>query len=373
MKNNIVLPALLLTASLPASAAMIDLTGIGYVTYGDFNSYSMPIAAIQAGCTNFNNTCPYYIQSGPGQIQDLIVVATGAAGQGVNENFVGMDNAYSTPSGVSGSNFFSTPTFADPIEQGTINNEQSTTWDSSLLALKSFLNGDAMTFFFNNNNLNGANEQSLAAWAQIEVTDANGNRMGIFDFTNNGGTYDLVSEGGGGTFLGDVGNYSSSGSGPLIGDNAATDYVLAGGPICINLTLSPGTPVPVSCSSPLAEEGPINHNLGADTAAYAVVAPELNTLLSSLFALDDAALSQFTMHIDLRLGCDTGFGVAGDEICSGAQSGFGKNINNGYEQLFIGTSRIAIPPPPNLVPAPGVLFLFASGLIALGLRRYVKP
>jgi hypothetical protein len=366
MKNNIVLPALLLTASLPVSAAMIDLTGIGYVTYGDFNSYSMPIAAIQAGCTNFNNTCPFYVQSGPGQIQDLIVVATGASGKNVNENFAGMDNAYSTPSGVSGSNYFSTPTDADPAELGTINNDKSTTWDSSLLALKSFLNGDAMTFFFNNNNLNGANEQSLAAWAQIEVTDNMGNRVGIFDFTNNGGAYNLVSEGGGGAFLGDVTSYTSTGAGPTVGTNASTDYVLAGGPICIDTTSNPSTPIPVSCSSPDANEGPINHNLGADTAAYAIIAPELNMLLSSLFALDDLLLQDYTMHIDLRLGCDPSFGGANDENCTGAMSGFGKNVNNGFEQLFIGTSRMA----PPRIPEPGIVFLFACALIALGLRRY---
>ena len=364
MKHNIVLPALLLTASLPASAAMIDLSGIGYVTYGDFNSYSMPIAAIQAGCTNFNTSCPYYIQSGPGQISDLIVVATGASGGPVNTNFAGMDNAYATPSGVSGSNFFTTGTTTDPDEVSTFTGDTDERWDSSLLALKSFLNGDAMTFFFNNNNLNGGFEQSLAAWAQIEVTDAAGGRVGIFDFTNNGGAYDLVSEGGGGTFLGDVGLYNSTGTGPLVGDNSSTDYVLAGGPICINLSISPGTPIPVSCSSPAAEQGPINHNLGADTAAYAVVAPELNALLAGLFALDDATLAQYTMHIDLRLGCDPGFGTATDEICIGELSGFGKNINNGYEQLFIGTAQLT----PPRIPEPGILFLFATGLLALGVR-----
>jgi hypothetical protein len=370
MIRNIVLPALLLTASLPASAAMIDLTGIGYVTYGDFNSYSMPIAAIQAGCTNFNNTCPYYVQSGPGQISDLIVVATGASGGPVNTNFAGMDNAYETPSGVSGSNFFTTGNTADPNEVSAFAGDTDDRWDSSLLALKSFLAGDAMTFFFNNNNLNGANEQSLAAWAQIEVTDQGGNRVGIFDFTNNGGAYDLVSEGGGGVFGGDVSAYSSTGAGPTVGSNASTDYVLAGGPICLDTTSVPGLPVPVSCAGAF-DEGPINHNLGADTAAYAVIAPELNALLDALFALDDATLSQYTMHIDLRLGCDIGFGQAGDEICTGAQSGFGKNINNGYEQLFIGTAQIDIPPPPR-IPEPGILFLFATGLIALGVRYSKK-
>ncbi|SEI09077.1 PEP-CTERM protein-sorting domain-containing protein [Rheinheimera pacifica] len=367
MKRKMILSVLLLTGSLPASAAMIDLTGIGYVTYGDFNSYSMPIAALQTGCANFNNSCPFYIQSGPGQIQDLVVVATGASGNPVNTNFAGMDNAYSTPSGVSGSNFFSTGTTADPNQVTDFFGDKANTWDSSLLALKNYLAGDAMAFFFNNNNLNGANLQSLAVWAQMEVTDDSGNRVGIFDFTNNAGAYGLVSEGGGGTFLGNVADYSSTGSGPMIGDNSATDYVLAGGPICINYSLIPGLPTPVSCNSPLAEDGPVNHNLGADTAAYAVIAPELNALLESLFALDDQLLQSYTLHIDFRMGCDPLFGIRTDEMCSGALSGYGKNINNGYEQLFIGTARINREPPPG-IPEPGMLFMFSTGLLALRWR-----
>lgn len=49
-----------------------------------------------------------YIASGPGQIQDLIVVGTGAAGKPVNTNFAGMDNAYATLSRVGGEAFFQT-------------------------------------------------------------------------------------------------------------------------------------------------------------------------------------------------------------------------------------------------------------------------
>lgn len=371
MKRYNILPALLLTGSLPVSAAIIDVSGIGYVTYGDFNSYSLPIAAIQAGCASFNSGCPFYVQSGPGQIQDLVVVATGASGTPVNTNFAGMDNAYSTPSGVSGSNFFSTGTVSDPSQVSAFSGDKTETWDSSLLSLKSFLAGDAMAFFFNNNNLNGANLQSLAVWAQMEVTDNNGDSLGIFDFTNNGDSYNLVSEGGGGDFLGDVTSYTSTGNGPVLGDNTATDYVLAGGPICLNHSLIPGVPVPVACDSALAEDGPINHNLGADTAAYAVIAPELNDLLDSLFALDDLLLQDYTLHIDLRLGCDPGFGSSSDEICTGALSGYGKNINNGYEQLFIGavnTSSV----PPNEIPEPGTLFLLAGAILALRLRATMR-
>lgn len=368
MKNKILL-CMVMGCTYQAHAAMIDLTGAGYVTYGDFNTYSLPIDQLEQGCSGPG--CPLYVNSTPGQISDLIVVATGASGVPVNTNFAGMDNAYATPSGESGSNFFSTSTTADADQVSDFFGDQSNTWDSSLLALKTFLAGDQMVMFFNNNNLNGGNLQSLAAWAQIEITDNNGDRVAIYDFTNNNNPYALVTEGGGGQYLGDPTAYTSTGAGPIIGDNNATDYVLSGGPICIDYDLNPGLLTPVSCDSPAADYGPINHNLGANEAAYAVAAPELNAVLSGLFGLDDATLANYTMHIDLRLGCDPLFGTATDEICTGVTSGYGKNINNGYEQLFIGTATFDQPPPPR-IPEPQMLMLFALGLLSLGVSRFRK-
>ncbi|MDX2369085.1 MAG: PEP-CTERM sorting domain-containing protein [Colwellia sp.] len=350
MKYTKTLGAIGLALSLNSQAALIDLTGQGYVTYGDFNSYSLPIAGIN-------------VPSTPGQIDDLIVVATGSSGQPVNTNFSGMDNAYSTPTGVSGSNFFSTGSTTDPSQVNSFTGDNDATWDTTLAALDAFLAGEDMVLFFNNNNLNAENEQSLAVWAQIQVTDNNSDVIGVFDFTNDGGKYGLVSEGGGGTFFGDPTAYTSDGLGPDIGTNDSTDYVLSGGAICIDTDTSP--PTPVSCTSPLADEGPINHNLGADDAAYAVVAPELNSLLQGLF---DSGLNMddYTMSIDLRLGCDPGFGLAGDEICTGVSSGFGKNINNGFEQLFIASATFE---PEIQIPEPSTLLLLGGGLLVLCRRN----
>jgi hypothetical protein len=352
MKLTKILAAISLAISLNSQAGLIDLTGQGYVTYGDFNSYSLPIAGIN-------------VQSSPGQISDLVVVATGSSGNPVNTNFSGMDNAYSTPSGVNGSNFFSTGGTTDPSEISAFSGDNAATWDTSLSALEAFLAGEDMVFFFNNNNLNGANEQSLAAWVQVLVTDNNSGEVGRFDLTNNGGAYNLVSEGGGGTFSGDPTAYTSNGSGPLVGDNTNTDYVLSGGPICIDTDTTP--PTPVSCSNPDSDEGPINHNLGADNAAYAIVAPELNSLLKGLF---DSALNldDFTMSIDLRLGCDPGFGNANSEECTGAVSGFGKNINNGFEQFFIASATFDRQPA-SQIPEPGTLLLLGGSLLLLCRRK----
>jgi len=350
MKYTITLGAIGLALSLNSQASLIDLAGQGYVTYGDFNSYSLPISGIN-------------VPSTPGQISDLVVVATGSSGVPVNTNFSGMDNAYSTPSGVSGSNFFSTGDTSDPSQVSSFSGDNDTTWDTTLAALDTFLSGEDMVFLFNNNNLNAENEQSLAVWAQVEVTDNNSNLLGVFDFTNNGGKYGLISEGGGGSFFGDPTAYTSDGSGPTIGTNDSTDYVLSGGAICIDTDTFP--PTPVSCANPLADEGPINHNLGAANAAYAVVAPELNSLLQGLFD-SNLDLIDFTMSIDLRLGCDPGFGASGDEICTGITSGFGKNINNGFEQLFIASATFD---PEIQIPEPSTLLLLGGSLLLLFRRK----
>ncbi|HYP67248.1 MAG TPA: hypothetical protein VEP67_03235, partial [Thiobacillaceae bacterium] len=103
-------------AAASGSAAAFDLSncdGFGtacpYVTYGDGNSYALALNAFiydhfQGGGTGPGN--PFYVNSSPGQIQNLIVNATGSSGTGVTTNFTGMDNAYPTPSGKNGAAFF---------------------------------------------------------------------------------------------------------------------------------------------------------------------------------------------------------------------------------------------------------------------------
>jgi hypothetical protein len=369
MKSAVGLAGMLLSAA--TMAEPLDFTGIGYVQYGDAHSYSLPIACIQSGYSATDHNCPFFVQSSPGLIKDLTVLGTGASGTPVNTNFTGMDNAYPTPSGVNGSTFMQTGglTFGgntypapDPGGAGQFVGDQGNTWDTTLAALKTFLDGFDMVVFFNNNQENslGTAAQSLAAWAQVEVTGPGGVRLGIFDFTNMDGSYNLVSEGGGGNFMGNVATYTSTGAGPSGSTNASTDYVLSGGAICV-LTGGP-VPIPVPCDTPGAT-GPINHNLGANQAVYALVMPELNALLNTLFMLPD--LTGYSMHVDYRLGCDpTLFGTdANAEICSGEALGWGKNLTNGYEQIFI-AQMVGI----TQVPEPATVLLIALGVLSLGWR-----
>ena len=368
-KLNRLALALASSAAVFAAPSMaFDLTGKGFIQYGDAQSYSLPVLALQAGCTTPG--CEFYVASSPGAIKGLTVLGTGASGQDLNTNFVGMEDAYETPSGVSGATFWrpSAATYTNVSTNGDSVNplgRTATTWDSSLLALKTYLAGEAMIFFFNNNQVNsgGTALQSLAAWAQITVKNAAGTIIGTYDLTNRsttaslGGSYLTGAEGGGGALLGSVGGYLSGGGGPVAGTNASTDYVLSGGALCLL-----GTDL-VNCATPGAS-APINHNLGANQAAYALLFPELNLQLAGLFGLSDATLASFTMSVDVRLGCDPG--VAGGDTsvtCTGGP--YGRNLNNGYEQIFISKASDVVN-----VPEPGTMMLLGLALLGLaGVRR----
>lgn len=358
-----------------ASAAPLSFSDCGggvacpYVTYGNANSYSLALNALLWSAahpgvgTGPGN--PFYVTSTPGAIKNLIVPATGASGTQVNTNFSGMDNAYPTPNDQAGTVFFTTnkTPYGSPLPAGvsapsdpspTGSWDTPNTWDTSLSALSSFLgSGNTPIFFFNNNQVNSgaATNQDLAIWAQISLTGA-GKTSVYFDLTNNGGPF---TEPGGGVPNGDATAYTATSTGPDAGTNAATDYVLSGGQICLDASY---TYVPCDGTGGTVAYR-VNNNLGANQAAYAVVVPGLNSILTA------ASFDGYTaMHLDLRMGCDpntVGYNQNSTGNCQG------RSLNNGYEQVFIASTA-----GPNSIPEPGTLALMSIGLLGVGLARRRK-
>jgi hypothetical protein len=321
-------------------AATVNLTNKGYVTYGDANSYSLPLNGLE-------------VKSGPGQIALFTKLGLGADGQ-LSNSVVGMDNAFDTPQANNIPGFRMSAANEPGALQGSWDRNGS--WDSQLSSLNTMLNFNlnSMVFFFANNET--GNGDNLAAWARVELTQISTNSsLGIFDMTNDADKNGTGGYGpppiGGGALMGDVGNYTTSNNAPTV-----ADFVMSGGAVCLNAG------VIVDCSAP--HDQTVQHNLGGERAAYAVVVPELDALIADLLA-GNKDLSDYALHVDYRLGC----GPEGNfpQVRQGNRTECDANyaLNGGDEKVFLGTQLARI----HNVPEPGSAMLIGLGLIGAAVIR----
>lgn len=325
----LMVPQLVFSFSLPAGDTLASLPGYpAYITYGDFQSYSLPLLALNESLTNGGPTTsknPYYVASSPGALNDAIVIATGANVQSYNDNTPYIDNFYDTPNETNGdATSFSTITaassygltgVADPGGADQFLGDSENSWDINVSALNTYLDGSPLYFFFNNNQ-QGANI-TLNALAEVSLIHIGyPSDTQYFYFMNN---YPAVPTAG--DFI------------PGYNPGTPAQYVLSGASIPVTYTY-------IKNNKTKTKTVDLKENLGANQAAYALQSSALD---SALTGLHDPA--DWVMQVQINL---TG-------------------LNNGYEQVFIERGSSVVN---TVVPEPATVLLLGFGLVCLaGIAR----
>src|ERR1044072_553881 len=144
----------------PASADVIlpppncgTVAGTNCLQFDAFTVYSLALLNFQAGAGQISPNDPFAVSTNGISLQNALVVGTGVAGAGgINSDIVSgglADDAYRTPTAPGGgiTNFVPNAT-NQGLQGANIPGNTSGTWDITVSALQTYLNGGNLNFFF---------------------------------------------------------------------------------------------------------------------------------------------------------------------------------------------------------------------------------
>ena len=352
------------------------------LVFNDFTVYSLALINFQAGFGPPSPGDPYYVQSNGSAIAGALVIGSHDANAINNQDTLPLtaDQAYTTPTGPQASpNFLMTPgttgsgTQNSPTplagagdfvaqSQTTINNYLTANstlgtsftgpngnlplWNVSTAALKTYLNGGALDFFFNLNQTNSANSylqspEDMLAALEVIMTGPGGQVKFYLIGDSCGGVP--------GSCIPGAQSFAQQAGVNDILQTSTDQWAYVHGDICVTsagAVLGFGVCTPTETA---AGGQNVHQNLGANNAAFALYSQALQNALNCVLPGPGGGACYTTMSVDLRM--------AGE--------------NNGFEQLFIlpgmfsGTTQ---------VPEPATISLVGGGLLLLGLtlRRRQK-
>jgi hypothetical protein len=338
-----------LASASPASADVIlpvPDCGLGAtnncLTFSDFTVYSLALLSFKNGDGVPQMNEPYFVKSVGNEIADAVVIgshdANAVGNQGIASVAGKVDDAFQTPTGLGSStaNFQMT---AGTEPTPTFTGDTAGLWNIQTSALTDYLNGGALTFFFNLNQVNSDNTYLTSGQDALGALDV--------IFTSSVGAPTLTFRLNGNDCGGGVGscipNAQSFAQISGVNDflpNPTDQWAYIHGAICVTDT---GEVLGFGTCAEVADQGidttggnTVNQNLGAGSAAFALFSQGAQDALDS--GLYDI------MSVDLRMAA----------------------VDNGFEQLFIlPTQGITIQ-----TPEPLTISLLGAGLAgAVALRR----